>query len=153
MMIFGLNFTSAPSTRKPITCALCELKETLLLIRECVPFPTFEEFEAFLAHDGPWVAALDFPFGLPRKLLVNLNWPETWKEYVQLVASMGKTAFEETVARYRESRPAGDKLHLRVTDRLVLSRSPMMMHRIPVGKMFFQGATRLLRSGVSVLPS
>jgi hypothetical protein len=65
---------------------------------------------------------------------------------------MGKTAFEEMLARYRESRPLGDKLHLRATDRLAGSRSPMMMHRVPVGKMFFQGAPRLLRSGVSVLP-
>ena len=28
----------------------------------------------------------------------------------------------------------------------------MMLHRVPVGKMFFQGTSRLLQSGVSILP-
>ena len=39
-----------------------------------------------------------------------------------------------------------------MTDALAKSRSPMMLHRVPVGKMFFQGAPRLLHSGVSILP-
>ncbi|HZU01011.1 MAG TPA: DUF429 domain-containing protein [Ktedonobacteraceae bacterium] len=150
--ILGVDFTSAPSRRKPITCAVCELKETLLVVQDCLTLTNFDQFEALLNSAGPWIAALDFPFGLPRKLLANLGWPEKWEEYVQLIAAMGKTAFVETLAYYRESRPAGDKLHLRTTDRLAGSRSPMMMHRVPVGKMFFQGAPRLLRSGVSVLP-
>lgn len=150
--ILGVDFTSAPSRRKPITCAVCELKETLLVVQDCLTLTNFDQFEALLNSAGPWIAALDFPFGLPRKLLTNLGWPQKWEEYVQLITSMGKMAFEETLARYRESRPVGDKLHLRATDRLAGSRSPMMMHRVPVGKMFFQGAPRLLHSGVSVLP-
>ena len=39
-----------------------------------------------------------------------------------------------------------------MTDKLAGARSPMMLHRVPVGKMFFQGAPRLLDSGVSILP-
>ncbi len=150
--ILGVDFTSAPSRRKPITCAVCELKETLLVVQDCLTLINFEQFEVLLNSPGPWIAALDFPFGLPHKLLVNLGWPGKWAEYVQLIDSMGKTVFEETLAHYRKSRPAGDKLHLRTTDRLAGSRSPMLLHRVPVGKMFFQGATRLLRAGVSVLP-
>jgi len=150
--ILGVDFTSAPSRRKPIRCAVCELKGGLLVFQDCLTLTTFEQFEALLDSSGPWVAALDFPFGLPRKLLANLGWPEKWEEYIQLIASMDKTAFEETLAHYRQSRPAGDKLHLRTTDSLAGSRSPMMLHRVPVGKMFFQGAPRLLRASVSVLP-
>jgi uncharacterized protein DUF429 len=150
--ILGIDFTSVPSHRKPITCAVCELKEMLLVVQDCLTLANFEQFEALLNSSGPWIAALDFPFGLPGRLLANLGWPQKWEKYVQLIATMGKQAFEETLAHYRESRPAGDKLHLRATDRLAGSRSPMMMHRVPVGKMFFQGAPRLLRSGVSVLP-
>ncbi|HLZ61432.1 MAG TPA: DUF429 domain-containing protein, partial [Ktedonosporobacter sp.] len=44
------------------------------------------------------------------------------------------------------------KLHLRATDQLAGAISPMMLHRVPVGKMFFQGATRLYHSPVSILP-
>ncbi len=153
MRIFGVDFTSAPGTRKSITCAVAELQhESMLLIQDMVALPTFTAFEALLQQDGPWVAAFDFPFGQPRKLLTNLNWPQTWEGYVSYCAALGKTVFEETLTQYQASRPAGDKQHTRVTDTLAKARSPMMLHRVPVGKMFFQGAPRLLRSGVSVLP-
>ena len=152
MKIYGFDFTSAPSRNKPITCAVCELLDTLLCVQNCLKLTSFEDFEAFLHSDGPWLAALDFPFGQPRKLISNLGWPETWEGYMQIVASMGKKEFEETLTCYRESRPTGDKQHLRATDVYAGARSPMMLHRVPVGKMFFEGATRLLRSGVSVLP-
>lgn len=152
MKILGFDFTSAPNRNKPITCAVCELLDTLLCVQNCLKLTSFEDFEAFLHSDGPWLAALDFPFGQPRKLISNLGWPETWEGYMQIVASMGKKEFEETLTCYRESRPTGDKQHLRATDVYAGARSPMMLHRVPVGKMFFEGATRLLRSGVSVLP-
>jgi len=71
---------------------------------------------------------------------------------MRIIASMDKKQFEETLMRYREGRPAGDKQHLRATDVLAGACSPMMLHRVPVGKMFFEGATRLLKSDVSILP-
>jgi hypothetical protein len=152
MRIFGLDFTSSPAHRKPITCAVCELQGRLLRVQEVLIFTSFEDFEDFLRLEGPWLAALDFPFGQPRKLLINLHWPEIWQEYMSIIASMDKKQFEETLTRYRKSRPVGDKQHLRATDLLAGARSPMMMHRVPVGKMFFEGATRLLKSNVSILP-
>jgi uncharacterized protein DUF429 len=152
MKIYGLDFTSAPSRKKPITCVVCELQDAILSVKDCLKLTSFEDFEAFLRSEGPWLAALDFPFGQPRKLISNLGWPETWVGYMQVIASMGKKEFEETLKRYRVSRPSGDKQHLRATDVLAGARSPMMLHRVPVGKMFFEGATRLLRSDVSVLP-
>lgn len=152
MKIYGLDFTSAPSRNKPITCAECELLDTLLYVQNCLKLTSFEDFEAFLRSTGPWLAALDFPFGQPRRLISNLGWPQAWESYMQIVASMDKKEFEETLKCYREGRPAGDKQHLRATDVYAGARSPMMLHRIPVGKMFFEGAPRLLRSDVSVLP-
>ncbi len=152
MRVFGLDFTSAPSLRKPITCAVCELQQTTLLVESALALPTFADFEAFLQHPGPWLAAFDFPFGQPRKLLANLDWPQTWEGYVQHVAALGKHGFEDTLTRYQKSRLAGDKQHTRITDSLAGARSPMMLHRVPVGKMFFQGAPRLLASNVSILP-
>ena len=152
MRIFGLDFTSAPGRRKPITCAVCTLQDNLLRVRDTLSLTSFEAFEDFLRSEGPWLAALDFPFGQSRKLLTNLGWPENWVGYMQIIASMDKKQFEETLMRYQEGRPAGDKRHLRATDVLAGARSPMMLHRVPVGKMFFEGATRLLKSDVSILP-
>ena len=65
---------------------------------------------------------------------------------------MSKQTFEQTIQNYQENRPPGDKLHLRATDTLAGAISPMMLHRVPVGKMFFQGATRLFKSEMSILP-
>jgi len=152
MHIYGLDFTSSPSRRKPITCACCELRDTVLSVKSCLTMPSFGEIEAFLRSDGPWLAALDFPFGQPRKLIANLSWPQSWRGYMGVIASMSKDEFENTLQVYRASRLTGDKLHLRVTDQLAGAISPMMLHRVPVGKMFFQGATRLFNSQISILP-
>ncbi len=152
MRIYGLDFTSSPTRRKPITCARCELHNAVLTVKDCLTIPAFAEFEAFLRSDGPWLAAFDFPFGQPRKLIANLGWPQKWQDYMSIIASMSKAEFEETLHSYRATRSSGDKLHLRATDRLAGAISPMMLHRVPVGKMFFQGATRLFNSPISILP-
>jgi hypothetical protein len=174
MNIYGLDFTSAPSRKKPITCAVCEITNSSLKLNACLKLSSFVEFEAFLRWDGPWLAALDFPFGQPRKLITSLGWhvldklvgrkvsirtplrcaegPYTWEGYVEMIASMGKKPFEEALLGYCASRPVGDKHVLRRTDVRAGAHSPMMLHRVPVAKMFFQGAPRLLASAVSILP-
>src|SRR5260221_5164141 len=116
MKIYGLDFTSAPSRKKPITCAAGDLQEGRLHVEDCLELTSFEDFEALLGMDGPWLAALDFPFGQPCKLISNLGWPGTWEGYMRVVASIGKREFEETLRRYRESRPTSRKQHLRATD-------------------------------------
>ena len=150
--LYGCDFTSAPRPRKPITIAACSLEDGTLHLRALDALPDFASFEAFLRHPGPWLAALDFPFGLPRRFLRAFDWPQNWEEYVALIAALGKQGFEETVHRYRREQPVGEKLPLRVCDRLAGAISPLMLHRVPVGKMFFQGAPRLLASGASILP-
>jgi Protein of unknown function (DUF429) len=152
MRIFGIDFTSAPNHKKPITCAVCLLQDNRLIIQDCLKLVSFSDFEAFLRSSGPWLAALDFPFGLPGRFIINLKWPEEWENYVQIITSMGKKEFEETLTRYAEGRVTGDKLHLRTTDVLAGARSPMLLYRVPVGKMFFEGTTRLLSANVSILP-
>lgn len=122
------------------------------MVQDCLKLVSFADFDAFLHSNGPWLAALDFPFGQPGKLISQLKWPEKWEDYVHVIMSLGRKEFEETLKRYAEDRAKGDKLHLRITDKLVGARSPMMLYRVPVGKMFFEGTTRLLRAHVSVFP-
>lgn len=153
MKIYGLDFTSAPGPRKPITCVEAELAEQQLTISDdLLRLTSFSAFERFLAQPGPWLAGFDFPFGQPRRLIQNLGWPESWAGYVEKIGAMTPQAFEATLAAYRHSRPPGDKHHRRQTDLKANARSPMMLFGVPVGKMFFQGAPRLLKAGVSVLP-
>jgi hypothetical protein len=152
MRVFGVDFTSAPSRKKPITVAEGQLKGDMLTYLGSQALETFADFEAFLSTPGPWVAALDFPFAMPKELLTVLGWPTQWSESVAAMAALGKDAFEAKLNAYRESRPAGEKYVYRETDRVTKSSSPMKLHYPPVGKMFFQGAPRLLRAGVCVVP-
>ncbi len=152
MIIYGYDFTSAPRPAKPITCARCVLENRLLQLEQLDEITSFEQFEASLHQPGSWVAGLDFPFGQPRKLVEALGWPQTWEGYVDFLATISKKDFEQLLAKYRDGRPPGDKQHLRRTDELAGSKSPMMLYGVPVGKMFFEGAPRLLASGACIRP-
>ena len=93
MKIYGLDFTSTPSAKKPITCAQCRLEGDTLHLESITNLESFHAFERFLTKPGPWVAGLDFPFGQPRKLIENLSWPQKWADYVNLIAKMTKGDF------------------------------------------------------------
>ncbi len=152
MRIYGLDFTSAPSPRKPITCAVAVRDAEGLFVERVERLETLEAFDRWLATPGPWVAGLDFPFGQPIALIEALDWGASWPEYVGYVAGLSFEAFAGAISAYRGSQPSGRKHRLRAVDHLARSISPMMLHGVPVGRMFYQGAPRLLRAGVSVIP-
>ena len=152
MRIFGIDFTSAPRRNKPIKCAVGECENAELHIHEIESWEDFARFEALLNSSGPWTAAVDFPLGQPRQLVEALAWPDDWQRYVAQVGEMTRNQFVETIDRYRENQPAGEKHHFRCTDKMAGACSPMMVYGIPVGRMFFEGAPRVQRSGVSVIP-
>jgi hypothetical protein len=152
MKIYGIDFTSTPSRQKSITCVAGEFIDGNLHIDNFTKIASLNEFEVFLKRRGPWLAGFDFPFGQPKKLIDNLGWPKSWEGYVAEIAKMNQHEFEETLTGYRASRPTGDKHHKRVTDIKANSISPMSLHGIPIGKMFFRGAPRLLRADLNILP-
>jgi hypothetical protein len=153
MKIYGMDFTSAPRPKKPITYTECILENGILRVNNLRNLENFNRFEDFLDNEGEWILGIDFPFSLPRKLITNLKLPLSWEGYVEIIAKMDKQAFEDMLTQYCHSRPKGDKHHFRVTDKKAKSCSPMMLYGTPVGKMFYQGAPRLLKSSVSILPS
>ena len=152
MKVYGLDFTSAPSKRKPLIAVGCALDEGSLTVEGSETMFGFDGFEVFLRRPGPWVCGMDFPFGQPRSLVEALGWPVDWEGYVGEVAAMTKEEFEGGIRADMAERPAGSKWRYRLADRRSGSSSAMMLFRVPVGKMFFQGAPRLLSSGVSVVP-
>jgi len=151
-VVYGIDFTSAPSKRKPITCARAHLKESCLTIEALDAWPALGGFEAFLQRPGTWIAGLDFPFGLPDKFIRNIGWPPSWSDCVRHIETIEKTGFEAALNDYRVGRPAGDREHLRKTDRLVGAVSPQKLYGVPVAKMLFAGAPRLLNARVNVWP-
>ena len=107
-------------------------------------------FRAALARPGPWIAGIDFPFGQARQFVTDVGWPPEGCEYVRHAENLGKERFEAVLNRYRKCQPDGQKEHRRKTDVRARSLSPQKLYGTPVGKMFFQGAPRLLDPGVEV---
>ncbi len=150
--IYGLDFTSAPSRRKPLIPVGCTLDGRVLRVEKAEVLSSFEEFEGFLEKDGPWVCGMDFPFGQPRALVEALGWPPSWEGYVGKVSRLSKEEFERAIKDHMAGRPRGGKYHYRLPDRRSGSSSAMRLFRVPVGKMFYQGAPRLLKANVRVEP-
>src|SRR5215212_8903459 len=152
MKIYGLDFTSAPGRKKPLIVLGCRLEGNLLRIEDSQTLTDFSGFEDFLRRQGPWVCGMDFPFGQPRSLVAALGWPQGWEGYVGKVGELSKDDFEDEIRADMATRPPGSKWRYRLPDRRSHSSSAMMLFRVPVGKMFYQGAPRLLASGVRVEP-
>ncbi|MGA7801119.1 MAG: DUF429 domain-containing protein, partial [Gammaproteobacteria bacterium] len=150
--IYGIDFTSAPGRRKPIVCAVCELRERRLRLVGLERWAALEDFESFLWRPGRWLAGLDFPFGLPGEFVSAAGAPSAWEGYVERFAALGRRGFRAAVAAFKSARPAGRKDLKRTTDRLAAAASPLNVTRPPVGLMFLEGAARLRQSAVSVLP-
>ncbi|HET9339973.1 MAG TPA: DUF429 domain-containing protein, partial [Casimicrobiaceae bacterium] len=101
MRVVGVDFTSAPSRRKPITAAHGRLDGDRVAIERVDRLADWASFESLLAAPGPWVAAFDFPFGLARELVDTLRWPGArarsqrgWRAMIAHYASLDREAVE-----------------------------------------------------------
>lgn len=146
MDIFGVDFTSSPSRRKPLTCARCRFRDGVLYVEEESSWSSFTHFETLLQREGNWIAGLDFPFGQARRFIESIGWPQTWADYTRHAASLGRQNYRAALDAYRAQRPAGDKEHRRAVDVATGAISPQKLYGVPVGLMYFEGAPRLLDS-------
>jgi Protein of unknown function (DUF429) len=157
-VLAGVDFTSAPSCKKPITAALGRLFKSALHVDALFYWADWAGFESFLsapclAGTACHLIALDFPFSLPHSFLTASGWPTEWSAVMPRLTHMTKPQFEGWIKDYCAQQPVGHKYHYRPTDRYTQSSSPMKLFYPPVGKMLFQGATRLYQaSHLRVLP-
>ena len=150
MRVLGVDFTSTPSRRKPVTVVGGTLDRTTLRIDTLETFAELAGFEALLARPGPWIAGCDFPFGQSRRFVENVGWPLDWAGYVDHAATLSRAEFRAALDGYRAPRPAGDREHRRATDVAAGAISPQKLYGVPVGLMFHEGAPRLRAAGVTV---
>jgi hypothetical protein len=150
MRVFGIDFTSSPRRSKVLTCLNCTLDSGVLRTETLEEWSDFSGFERMLQRPGPWIAGVDFPFGQSRQFIEAIGWPSDWQGYVSYARSLGRKRFRDALDRYRQRRPKGDKEHRRQTDIAAGSISPQKLYGVPVGLMFFEGAPRLAKSGVTI---
>jgi hypothetical protein len=148
--IHGVDFTSRPCPRKPITIASGRLAASAFHLETIAEIAQWQEFECWLRSPGPWIAGLDFPFGLPREAVEDLGLPKAWPQLVAYLRRQARHEFRALLDRYRESRPVGRRYAHRAADHPAGSHSPLKLVNPPVGLMFLEGAPRLLDAGLSI---
>ena len=107
MKVLGIDFTSSPGRRKPITCLNCTLRGSVLRAGKLEEWTDFSEFEEALQRRGPWIAGMDFPFGQSRRFIENSGWPGNWRDYVMYARSLGRSGFRYALDTYRQHRVKG----------------------------------------------
>ncbi|MFM2399029.1 MAG: hypothetical protein RL341_1186 [Pseudomonadota bacterium] len=155
MKVLGVDFSSAPTARKPITCAWGELAAAGRLdITAMVACATLDDFAAQLQAHGPWIGAFDFPFGLPRELVETLGWPSRgknlWPRLIRHYAALSRKEIRAAFKDFCDARPAGSKFAHRAFDRAANSSPSMKWVNPPVAYMLHAGAPLLLAGGVSI---
>ena len=153
--LLGVDFTSAPSRRKPITVARGRRLGSVLRFDRLDVHADFTAFETALAEPGPWLGAFDFPFGLPRAFVEHLELGASAEEVMDGLRQRCATRmdFRALVDAWGNTRPAGQRLLHRRTDTAmpgVSSTSPLQTRYVPVGFMYFEGLSRLLAAGLSL---
>lgn len=180
--LLGLDFSCAPSPRKPLTLAWGRRVGPVVKLDRVDALPTLAQLEALLApHEGHsalaqgFVMACDFPFGLPRpfvqalaehgpgELPARLNTPlDGGSEAQRLVTALrahcaDRAGFQRLVdgwgVSWHTERTPGSKLLHRVADQAmpgISSTSPLQTRYVPVGKMYFEGLSRLLAARLTL---
>jgi hypothetical protein len=146
--LLGIDFTSAPTARKPITVARGRCDGERVRLQAVQAIATLDGFDALLREPGPWVGGFDFPFGLPRELVVQLGWPTDWPALVRHYAGRSRAQIREVFAGFCAARPAGAKFAHRACDGPAGSSPSMKWVNPPVAFMLHAGAPRLLAAGV-----
>ncbi len=173
---------SRSARAKRLTLATCSLDETTLVVEKLDELNTSKEGDFSLFDDWlnsrdrwegekTWVGGIDFPFGMPVEAVERFEWLKdgdepTWTNYISSL--FARTAdvdqFRDLLESWRKESSSGKSKRvflLRRTDKLSSfagssPSSPMKVHHQcnpPVGRMFFQGADRLRRSDVSIVPT
>jgi len=150
MRIVGVDFTCAPRRAKPITVAIGTLSEADVRIERVERLCDFSAFDTLLSVPGPWVGGFDFPFGLPRELVVALGWPLTWPALIRHYAALDRATIAAAFDGFRARRPAGGKYAHRSGDAASGAHSAMKLVNPPVAMMLQAGAPRLLAAGVHI---
>lgn len=144
----GIDFTSRPTKRKPITVALGTSDGTSVRLVRLDRHAAFEGFARWLRTPGPWLGAFDFPFGLPRELVETLGWPREWRALMHHYAGLSREQIRATFAAFCDARPVGGKFAHRACDIPAGSSPSMKWVNPPVAYMLHAGVPLLLEAGL-----
>lgn len=151
--MIGVDFTSAPSARKPITVAVGRVADGIYRLEAVEEIGTLAAFAAAIgpaaawAEHG-WIGGFDLPFGQPRPLIEHEGWPREWPDFVRFYCGRPRSELRDVFRRWCDGRPAGDKFAWRAADKPAGSSPAMRWANPPVAWMMHAGAGLLLDAGL-----
>jgi Protein of unknown function (DUF429) len=148
--IVGVDFTSRPTRQKPITVAHGVWAGAVVQLKSLERHTSFDAFAAWLDKDEPWIGAFDMPFGLPRELVEQLQWPTQWLPLMQHYCALSREDIRNTFRAFCDARPVGGKFAHRATDKPAGSSPSMKWVNPPVAYMLHAGVPLLLKAGVHI---
>jgi hypothetical protein len=148
--VWGCDFTSAPSKKKPIALAVGECHGARVLLRGVETYTTLPAFLERLQRPEAWVAGFDLPFGLPRELVQALGWPTDWAACMAHYAALSREEIRTAFAAFCNARPVGGKFAHRGTDGPAGSSPSMKWVNPPVAYMLHAGVPLLLQAGATL---
>ena len=147
-LVFGIDFTSAPSAHKPIRVAAGQTQANVVRLTGLTALDSLDAFSSWLAQPGPWLAGLDLPFGLPRELVLALGWPTAYAALIDHYAALSRAEIRDRFAAFCDARPAGGKFAHRACDGPAGASPSMKWVNPPVAWMLHAGVPRLVAAGV-----
>lgn len=147
-VLLGCDFSSSPSRQKPIVLAFGALQNGRVQLSKLERLSSLDAFADWLRHPGDWFGVFDFPFGLPRELVLQFGWPLGWEDCIRHYASLSREDIRARFAAFCAARPAGGKFAHRTTDMPAGSSPSMKWVNPPVAYMLHAGVPRLLDAGV-----
>jgi Protein of unknown function (DUF429) len=153
--LIGVDFSCAPNRKKPITVARGHRVGAVLRLDGVDAIESLAAFETLLSAAGPWAAAFDFPFGLPREFV---NSQKLGDNTDAVIAELHRRCpkrmdFRNLVDTWGNARPAGQRLIHRLADTAmpgISSTSPLQTRYVPVGFMYYEGMSRLVQANVHI---
>ena len=149
-MLIGCDFSSRPGPRKPIVMALGRSSAGVVTLSTLSALPTFADFTRALCHHTDWVGGFDFPFGLPRELVLHMGWPTRWRDCMRTYVALGRPEIRNLFAAFCAAREPGKKFAHRATDRWAGSSPSMKWVNPPVAYMLHAGVPLLIEAGVHI---
>lgn len=145
-VLFGCDFSSAPTARKPIVVArgAVDARQRVVRLHRLDSFATLAAWADWLATTPAWIGGFDFPFGLPRDLVAALGWPDRWPALMAHYANLSRAEIRAVFAAFCAGRPIGGKFAHRATDGPAGSSPSMKWVNPPVAFMLHAGVPRLL---------
>jgi len=151
-LLLGVDFTSAPTRKKPITVAVGRWSRgeqtPIYQLDEIRSLVSLHDYEAFLQESGTWLGGFDLPFGQPRTLIEHEGWPTDWPKFVPFFCGQPRAALRDTFKRWCDARPSGDKFAWRRADKPAGSSPAMRWTNPPVAWMMHAGIGRMLDAGL-----